>query len=81
MWRNDLPPLSPLAEEALEILTAATDADDGEGSPSLSPEQAQRLLTDADFEPADADHAIDRLLKRGYLYEVDGTLFIADPDR
>lgn len=47
-----------------------------------SEQEADRLLEEtADefaLEPADAEYALQRLLDRGYLYEVDGVLFVTE---
>jgi hypothetical protein len=50
----------------------------------LSPEQVADLLLeeigdDLALEPADAEYAIQRLLERGYLYKVEGVLFVTEP--
>ena len=36
--------------------------------------------TDVTLEPDDAEYAIDRLLNRGYLYEVESELRLTEPD-
>ncbi len=36
--------------------------------------------TDVTLEPDDAEYAIDRLLNRGYLYEVENELRLTEPD-
>ncbi len=46
-------------------------------SDEIPRQQARDLLvteSDAVDEPADAEYALDRLLKRGWLYDVDGML-------
>jgi len=47
---------------------------------SFSHRQATELIAEAnpDFGDADINHALDRLLNRGWLYEVDDRLFITD---
>ncbi|ACM59155.1 conserved hypothetical protein (plasmid) [Halorubrum lacusprofundi ATCC 49239] len=47
---------------------------------SFTHHQATELIVEAnpDFSDADIDHAIDYLLKRGWLYKVDDQLFITE---
>lgn len=50
----------------------------------LPPDQAAQLILDETseqlaLEPADAEHALQRLLDRGYLYEVDESLYVTEP--
>lgn len=65
---------------AYDVLEAhITECDGG-----LSVEEAQTVLLEAtadkrSLDPADAEYAIQRLLDRGYLYEVDGALFVTEP--
>lgn len=46
-------------------------------------DDAKTVLTDheeLEVTPTDATHAVDQLLDRGYLYEVDGDLFVTDTE-
>lgn len=68
------------------IVTAydVLEADISERDGGLSVEEAQTSLLEATADelglnPADAEYAIQRLLDRGYLYEVDGDLFVTEP--
>ena len=47
---------------------------------SFTHHQATELIAEAnpDFGDADINHALDHLLNRGWLYEVDDQLFITD---
>lgn len=61
------------------LVPQVTEADDG-----LTMSEARELAIDAigeemDLKPADVEHAIQRLLDRGYLYAVDGRLFVTEP--
>lgn len=74
MSRNPRTPLSPTAEEALEILADPIHDCEDDGCPRG---EAHQLLVDHDgFDQARAERAIHQLLMRGYLYEVDGHLFV-----
>ena len=80
MWSDDPHPMPERIQRAYEILVSFTEETDG-GIPRA---RAQELLvTHEDFseDAADAEYAIDRLLSRGWLYEVDGELRITDRDR
>ena len=50
------------------------------GEDSFTQQQATELIAEAnpDFGDADIKHALDHLLNRGWLYEVDDQLFITD---
>lgn len=68
---------SPLTEwlgDAFEVLAPAIKRKSG-----LTPEEAHDHLQAAGFTKEDAKYAIKRLHKRGYLYEVDGQLFVTEP--
>jgi hypothetical protein len=79
MWSNEPRPLPDWIEDAYQILLAqSTGPRDG-----FSHERAHELLLEhGEFsdEPTDAEYAIERLLKTGWLYEVDGELRITDPE-
>lgn len=73
MWNNDTPDLPDWIQKAYETLEPHI----AESQDGIPPERARELLlADGEFpdEPADCDYAIDRLLQRGWLYEVDGLL-------
>ncbi|MCU4753161.1 hypothetical protein OB919_14445 [Halobacteria archaeon AArc-curdl1] len=75
-------PRPPLPEWILECYTVLCEQEvDGE-VPSFSREQALDILLEAqtpDLEPEDVDHALTRLLERGYLYTVDDELRVTNP--
>jgi len=65
---------------AYEVLEAHLSEREG----GLSPETAQTVILEAtaeelDLTPADAEYAVQRLLDRGYLYAVDGEVFVTEP--
>ncbi|WP_435101490.1 hypothetical protein [Halarchaeum sp. P4] len=72
------PPLPEWVQQAYQILVDAADGSHGE----LSYEAAYAALEEADAfsaEHSDSEYAVERLLKRGYLYEANGALRITDP--
>jgi len=79
MWQNDRRPLPEWIEDGYQILLGHID-DPREG---INREQAYDVLIHAETfpdEPADAEYAIERLLNRGYFYEVDDYLRVTEPD-
>lgn len=80
MWKNDRPPLPEWIQNAYEIIVAHVD-DPDEGLPR---ERARAILLAQDEladDPEDIEYAIDRLLGRGWFYEVQDDLKVTDPDR
>lgn len=81
MWSDEPRPIPDWIEQAYEIFVShAVDLDDGEGVPR---DRAHELLVAHDEftdEPADAKYAIERLLEYGWLYVVDGSVRITDPE-
>ncbi len=80
MWSDDPRPMPEWIQRAYEILVSYT-ADTTDGIPRG---RAQELLVaheEFSEDAADAEYAIERLLSRGWLYEVDGELRITDRDR
>jgi hypothetical protein len=75
MYDRDERPLGAVAESAYEILLETIDPDDG-----IPRADAHKRLLEADYAEADADYAIDRLLSRGYLYDIDSQLFVTEND-
>lgn len=73
MYNTDNRPLGAIAEKAYEILLETIDSSDG-----ITVDEARAQLREADFAAGDADYALDRLLNRGYLYEVDDRLFVTE---
>ena len=73
MYHTDDRPLGAIAEDAYEVLLKTIDPDDG-----LPREDTHAQLLEAGFADGDAEHALDRLLNRGYLYSVEGQLFITE---
>ncbi|EMA56629.1 hypothetical protein [Halococcus thailandensis] len=74
MPRNPRTPLSATAKEALEHLTDAIPDREEQGCPR--DEAHQFLVDDEAFSHKQAERAIHQLLMRGYLYEVEGQLFV-----
>ncbi|WP_433631144.1 hypothetical protein [Halomicrococcus sp. NG-SE-24] len=69
------PSLSPLAQDALDALISAAPHDD-----SFSYDHAYTILAEAeDLSHPAADDILERLLMRGYLYEVEGELRLTEP--
>ena len=75
MYDRDERPLGAVAESAYEILLETIDPDDG-----IPRTDAHGRLLEADYAEADADYAIDRLLSRGYLYDIDSQLFVTEDE-
>jgi hypothetical protein len=76
---NPRPPLPSWITDAYEVLSAriVDSSADHDGVPSIDRERAVAVLTGVEelaLERVDAEHAITRLLERGYLYEVDDEL-------
>lgn len=76
---NPRPPLPTWITDAYEVLSAriADSSADHDGVSAVGRERAVTILTGIEelaLERVDAEHAITRLLERGYLYEVDGEL-------
>lgn len=71
MGKNDRTRLSPSASDALEVL----DRSDGDSAGRTREIVIDELLEDG-FEQADAEHAVDELHSKGYLYEVDEELHV-----
>lgn len=72
------PPLPDWIKDAYEVIERAAS-----GTPSelAYPEAIDQLEADAelDLERSDAEHAVERLLQRGYLYRVEEDLRITGP--
>ncbi|WP_440010192.1 hypothetical protein [Halomicrococcus sp. SG-WS-1] len=66
--------LTPLAQDAVDALATAVPANE-----SFGYDRAYSILAEAEGldQPA-ADDILERLLSRGYLYEVDGYLRLTD---
>jgi len=73
MYNSDDRPLGAIAEDAYDILVEAVDPEDG-----MPREEAHAELLEGEFVEGDAEYALDRLLSRGYLYEVEGQLFVTE---
>ena len=79
MWNPDGHRLPSWVEDAYEVL-ASEIREYGDGMPR---DDAKTVLADREqleLTPTDATHAVDQLLDRGYLYEVDGDLFVTDTE-
>lgn len=64
------------------VSTRISDSAPDDGVPAIARERAIAILCgdeDLGLERADAEHAIARLLERGYLYEVDAELRVTSP--
>lgn len=68
------PPLASYSEEVLETLTPWLEA----AERGLPMDEIRSRLQAADFEPATVDAALNQLLDRGYLYEVNSTVRLTD---
>lgn len=75
MGRTDNRRVTPMAEDAYEVLRQNIQSSDG-----IVRADASELLQDDGFSDDDAEYAIQQLLRRGYLYEVDGSLFVTEPE-
>ncbi len=75
MYDRDERPLGAVAESAYQVLLETIDPEDG-----IPRTDAHERLLEADFAEADADYAIDRLLNRGYLYDIDSQLFVTEDE-
>ncbi|UHQ99168.1 hypothetical protein HYG81_26400 (plasmid) [Natrinema zhouii] len=80
------PPLPEWIIEAYAVLSAEISNSNTEDSnqqvPSIDRDRAIDILCTTDqltLEPADAEHAITRLLERGYFYEVGAELRVTLP--
>lgn len=73
MYTTDDRPLGSLAEDAYETLLDAIEPVEG-----IPIDDAHDRLREEGFSDGDADYAIKRLLNRGYLYEVEGRVFVTD---
>lgn len=73
MYNSDDRPLGPLSETAYEMLCETTDSGDG-----IRFDDAVARLSATEFTLADAEYALEQLVNRGYLYEVDGQLFVTE---
>lgn len=75
-------PVPPWVEKAYEVIAPHIRERDG-GLPSS---HVQELLLEYDddeleIEEGDIKYVLERLLERGYFYEVDGALYVTDADR
>lgn len=80
MWSNEPRSLPDWVERGYQILSAEITDASSEGFPR--DRAREELLAHGEFpdEPSDAEYAIDHLLNSGWLYEVDGSLRITDPN-
>ncbi|ODR79744.1 hypothetical protein BG842_09155 [Haladaptatus sp. W1] len=74
MGPNEMSPLTPLAQEALDALASAIPSGD-----ELTYEQAYAVLAEKeDLERPAAEDIIERLYNKGHVYEVEGKLRLTD---
>lgn len=71
MSRNPPTPLGPTASEALEELSGPLEEHNG-----LTLDEATQILADDDLDVVGAQDTIEQLRLRGYVYEVEGQLFL-----
>ncbi|MCU4744141.1 hypothetical protein OB955_14825 [Halobacteria archaeon AArc-m2/3/4] len=77
------PPLPEWILDAFDVLTTrATDVEDCNTQTITRDDAVDVLLTadELELEPADTDYVLQRLLERGYFYEVDGELRVTPTD-
>lgn len=72
--RNQQTPLGPTEEAALERLREDYEPITDDFSRTVAVDALETI----DLEPSVANSALDGLLSKGYLYEVDGGLYITD---
>ena len=68
--------IPPFAEDALGVLRETVDEDAG----LMKDEANAVLVSDERCTEGDAEHALDVLQSRGYIYFVDERVFITPPD-
>lgn len=83
MWDStgDGRPLPEWIESAYAVLEAHLSEREEDG---VSRAEAHDILSNAlseepELDPADAEYALQRLIDRGYLYEVAGEVFVTEP--
>ena len=76
MFRDDRPPLPDWILAVYRQLAGQIRTRDG----GLPMEEAKTLLITEESDQADVEYALQRLLDRGYLYQVEGELFVTLPD-
>lgn len=76
MFRDERPPLSDWILDAYHQLARQIQTRDG----GLPIEDAKALLITEETDEFDVEYALQRLLDRGYLYQVEGELFVTHPD-
>ncbi|ELZ05263.1 hypothetical protein [Natrialba asiatica] len=78
------PPLPEWILDAYNVIRTRGISSETDGSGQAVPREfALDLLLSADelaLEPRDAEHALTRLLERGYFYEVDDELRVTSPE-
>lgn len=76
MFRDERPPLSDWILDAYRQLAEQIQIRDG----GLPTEEAKSLLITEETDETDVEYLLQRLLDRGYLYQVEGELFVTQPD-
>lgn len=79
MWDSEGSRLSTWVEETYEVLAPHISEREG----GLSHQDAETFLTnhgELDLSESDARYALEQLVNRGYLYEVQGDLFVTQSE-
>jgi len=78
MWKEDQPSLPGWIEDAYQPIEQYLWKNTERSS--VSHQQATQLISESnpDLVESDIDHALDYLLNHGWLYEVDGQLFVTE---
>ena len=76
MFRNERPPLSDWILDAYRQLGDQIQSRDG----GLPIEDAKAFLITEETDEFDVEYLLQRLLDRGYLYQVEGELFVTQPE-
>lgn len=78
MWKEDQPSLPGWIEDTYQPIEQYLLANTEQRS--VTHQQATRLIVESnpDLISADIDHALNYLLNNGWLYEVDGRLFVTE---
>jgi len=83
MWDDDRPPLPEWIQDIYSWLETyiQTECDQKFLRRHQAVELAIEAHPDLDVDSSDISHAFDRLINRGFLYEVDNRIYITEFDR